>query len=325
MPPRPELVLEKRLIFALNMAEGRMPVEALSSVSLNLSDTAKFFKALLNSLRKNPEVAEFLSNITGGNVRSMIDLVTKFIGSPNVDADKIIRIMDESGHYKIPVHEFTKAALLGDYSHYDPRSSIALNLFDIRFPDKREHFLSPLILGYLNYDASHRGGDGFVATKQLHKEMHGRGFASEQIEGALRRLTNKKLIETSLRVTFEESTGKDLEGELPELFRITTIGAYHLSRWCGTFAYLDAMFFDTPIFEESIVIQYGKNFESFAITERYQRTQAFKRYLTEVWDTLGIDVPYFNWHTTVQQGQSTFDSVAAYIDSSSKAKNKSGN
>lgn len=321
MPPRPELVLERRLIFALNMAEGRLQVEALQSVSFNLNNIASFFKALLFSIRRNPQVSEFLSNITGGNVRSMIDFVTKFIGSPNVDSDKIIKIMEDEGEYLIPLHEFSKAALLGDYSHYDPGSSIAMNLFDVRYPDRREHFLCPLILGYLNYDAVHRRIDGFVSTNFIQGELQERGFVFDQIASALRRLTNKKLIETTQRVTFEESTGAELQGDLPEAFRITTIGAYHLSRWCGTFAYLDAMVFDTPIFDSSTVTSCSKEIESFDIELRFHRALALKSYLTETWNNSSFDVPYFNWQAAMTQGQGSFDSVANHLGRIKKSVN----
>ncbi len=315
MPPRPEQVLERRLVFALNMAEGRMPIESLSSVSLNLTEIALFFKALLLALRKNPQVSEFLSNITGGNVRSMIDFVTKFIGSPNVDADKIVGHMKDGDGYIIPVHEFSKAALLGDYAHYDPGSSLAMNLFDVRYPDRREHFLSALILGYLNYDPSHGRSDGFVGILDLLSELQSQGFSKEQVGSALRRLTNKKLIETSQRVTFEETTGVELLGDLPESFRITTVGAYHLTRWCGTFAYIDAMAFDTPIFDSELRKLCSFEYESFDIAHRYQRSINFKHYLNETWGLAGVSVPYFNWNTVRDQSQSTFDSVESFIKS----------
>lgn len=313
MPPRPEMVLERRLGFALNMAQGKLPVESLTSVTINFTNIALFIKALLHSLRKNPQITEFLSNITGGNVRSMIDFVTKFIGSPNVDSDKIIDIMLNSGEYTIPLHEFSKAALLGDYSHFDPSSSIAMNIFDVRFPDSREHFLCALILGYLNYDASHRNHEGFVTTITVDKEMQSVGFSLEQTNSALRRLTNKKLTETTQRVTFEESSSADLQGELPEAFRITTIGAYHLSRWAGTFAYLDAMVFDTPIFNSEYRDKCNNDLQSFEIGARYKRTLIFKEYLTDSWASLGVNVPYFNWYTLIEHGKNSFESVNRHI------------
>ncbi|WP_027469226.1 hypothetical protein [Deefgea rivuli] len=313
MPPRPEQVLEKRLIFALNIAEGRLPIESISSVSLNLESIAIFLKALLHSLRKNPAVAEFLSNITGGNVRSMLDFVTKFTGSPNVDSDKIIEIYSRVGEYIIPVHEFSKAALLGDYSNYDPNSSLAMNLFDVRYPDIREHFLCSLVLGYLNYDASHRNVEGFVSALIIKEEMQSHGFTVEQSESALRRLTNKKLIETTQRVTFEESSGSELVGDLTDAFRVTTVGAYHLLRWCPTFAYLDAMVFDTPIFDSGVQGKCSLEMESFDIRHRYARTVDFRNYLCRVWDASGLSAPYFDWKTVLIKGERTFESVLTHI------------
>lgn len=318
MPPRPEQVLERRLVFALNMAEGRLPVESLSSVSLNLNDISAFIRALLVAIRRNPQVSEFLSNITGGNVRSMIDFVTKFIGSPNVDSDKIIDFMTNGEDYIIPIHEFSKAALLGDYAHYHPNSSIAINLFDVRFPDRREHFLCCIVVAFLNYDSSHRTSDGFVETRSITAELQSQGFTLEQLASALRRLTNKKLIETSQRVTFEETSGAELRGELPESFRITTVGAYHLTRWCGTFAYIDAMVFDTPIFDVDARRVCGFELESFDIKHRYKRAVGFRNYLSETWMSSGISVPYFNWRAVCEQSQPTFDSVSNFIQNGAR-------
>lgn len=265
------------------------------------------------SLKKNPAVAEFLSNITGGNVRSMIDFVTKFTGSPNVDSDKIIEIYAETGDYIIPVHEFSKAALLGDYSNYDPHSSLAMNIFDVRFPDAREHFLCPLILSFLNYDGTHRNLEGFVTAKRIKQEMQSHGFGVEQTESALRRMTNKKLIETTQRVTFEETSGIEYADDLTDAFRVTTVGAYHLVRWCSTFAYLDAMVFDTPIFDSGTNKRCGTDIESFDIRQRYFRTTEFRDYLIQAWDTSGITAPYFNWKTLILSGNSTFESVSSFI------------
>jgi GTPase SAR1 family protein len=311
MPPRPELVLEKRLIFALNIAEGRLPIESISSVSLNLESIAIFLKALLRSIKKNQAVAEFLSNITGGNVRSMIDFVTKFTGSPNVDSDKIIEIFQSVGDYIIPVHEFSKAALLGDYSNYEPQSSLAMNLFDVRFPDVREHFLCSLILSYLNYDGTHRNLEGFVTANAIKQEMQSHGFGTEQTENALRRMTNKRLTETTQRITFEESAAS--AGDITNAFRITTVGAYHLVRWCSTFAYIDAMVFDTPIFDSVSYQKCSIDIESFDIGQRFKRTIAFRDYLNQAWDSSGINAPYFNWKTLINSGVETFNSVEKHI------------
>ena len=76
-------------------------------------------------------------------------------------------------------------------------------------------------------------------------------FTPEATEAALRRANNKKLLESPRRVTFDEDEG-GLLGDMPEYFRISTIGAYHLLRWITEFSYLDAVSYDTPILDREI-------------------------------------------------------------------------
>ena len=66
-------------------------------------------------MRTNNDIREILANITGGNIRAVVEFVVKFIGSPNVQAEKIIEIMKTAGRYLIPIHEFSKTAILGDH------------------------------------------------------------------------------------------------------------------------------------------------------------------------------------------------------------------
>ena len=314
-PPRPERVLERRLEFALRMSSGAVPVPHANDLVVHTPNLSLFISALLNSLRYNTELLELLSNITGGNIREVIELVKNFVGSPNVDSDKIIRIMETKGRYLIPVHEFSKSALLGDYSHYHEDSSLAMNIFDVKFPDKREHFLVPMLLGFLNHDESRVDNEGFVVTDKIVGESQNQGFAEPQVYSALRRLTNKRLIETTERVTFAEDALGDmgLFQELPRAFRITTVGAYHLQRWLATFAYLDAMVYDTPVFHQEAIDEIGVAPQSFDIEARLDRTTAFRRYLSTVWHDCRLESPYFDWNISVQIGEPTFESVSRYV------------
>jgi hypothetical protein len=314
LPPRPEMVIEKRLIFALKIAEGRIPADILPGVRLHVANMACFLRALLHSLERNRDLTEILANITGGNIRAIVEYVRSFIGCPNVEAEKIVHLYSKGERYVIPIHEFSKAAILGDFSHFNPQSSLAMNVFDVGSADRKEHFLPLLLIGFLISDSLVKDRDGFVGTPNLVEEMQKWGFLPDQVENALRRLTNKKLIETTERITFEEDlTG--LIGEMPEGFRVTSIGAYHLQRWAGDFAYLDAMVFDTPIFEPAVHEQIsGGNLASFDIADRYERTLAFRNYLSSCWDAAGIRPPYLDWREAVRHGTPTFEAVRRAID-----------
>lgn len=312
-PPRIDLVIEKRLEFALSMAEGRIPVATMESVTVNSGNLAAFIRALLISLKENREIVEFLTNITGGNVRAAVEFVTHFMGNPNVNAEKIIDIMSTAGRYRIPMHEFTKAALLGEFSHYHPDTSIAMNVFDVSTSDQAEHFLALAMLAFLDMSGAHRDKDGFVATSAIFGEMQNSGYTDMQVESTLRRMTNKKLVETSQRVTFDEDLNGELVGAMPLGFRASSIGVYHLRRWPGSFAYLDAMVFDTPVFDQSIRTEVAKNVQSFAIEHRYRRATLFRDYLSNCWSQLSQKPSYLDFAGIMSEGRDSFGSVETAI------------
>jgi GTPase SAR1 family protein len=320
-PPRVDLVLQRRLRFSLDLAEGRLPLDRLEGISIKLDSIALFLKALIESLRNNHEIVELLSNITGGNIREALELIKGFIGSANVDSDKIIRMMREGARYQIPLHEFSKQALLGEYSHYEAKSSLAYNLFDIRYPDAKEHFLACFVLGFLSNDSLLRTPEGFLQTSDIIAEFQRYGYVPDQIEHCLRRLTNKKLIETTERITFDEGL-QGLVGDMPLAFRITTAGAYHIERWVSNFAYIDAMLFDTPILAAPVRTKCLGRLDSFDIRDRLDRSMAFVGYLDECWR--GIQAPpiYFDWMFAKDVGKASFESVRRAVDSSGRARQK---
>lgn len=312
-PPRIDIVVQKRLNFALSIAQGNTPVTNLSNTTLDATSLTSFIKVLIFSLEENSEINEFLTNITGGNIRAAIEFITSFIGSPNVNAEKIIKIKDETGSYKIPLHEFTKSALLGDYSHYNQNTSLAMNVYDVSAPDEKEHFLVPILIAYLNYSGEHRDNDGFCLTTTLFEELQDYGFTSDQISAALRRCTNKKLVETSQRVTFEEDINGTLLGEMPSSFRVTTIGVYHIMRWIAVFTYLDAMVFDTPIFDVSTREDLLRKINSLDLKCRYDRALNFQNYLKKCWHNIPKKPAYFNFTENIHDNDYTFNSVKKAI------------
>tara|TARA_R110001599_G_C12252836_1_gene659796 strand:- start:674 stop:3130 length:2457 start_codon:yes stop_codon:yes gene_type:complete len=313
-PPRIDKVIEKRLDFALSMADGTVSSDTYHGFEVNAQSLALFLRALLSSLQNNTDLLEFLSNITGGNIRAAIEFVTGFIGSPGVDAEKIIDKMATEGRYRIPIHEFTKQALLGEYSHYSSDTSIAMNVFDIAHSDPNEHFLVPTIMAFLDLDGAHRDKDGFCPTPELLAELQNAGFTSDQIEKALRRATNKKLIETSQRVTFEEDESGALIGDMPSSFRISSAGAYHLKRWMGQFAYIDAMVFDTPILSSDVRETLAKDLESLAIDVRYARAHEFKKYLIDRWKKFSQAPNYLDFEALLDESNDTFKRVRLAVE-----------
>ena len=163
-----------------------------------------------------------------------------------------MEIEEQQGSYEVPLHEFTKHALLGDYAYYHPQSSmVACNIYDVTTPDPREHFLCPLIIAFLSSNTAGRDKDGYASGARIIEEMSGFGFTEDQIRFALRRLASKRLIETP-HAHYRELEVPD--HELPEQFhfRGTSIGIYHIRYWMGAFSFIDATSIDTPIFDPEV-------------------------------------------------------------------------
>lgn len=306
-PPKLEEAIDRRLGFAQKICEGRIPVQSLAGVSLHLESLTILIKVLRESLSRDRELMEFLVNVSGGNVRRAVELISRFFGNPNIQTERIVKKATDGDGYIIPVHEFARTALLGDYSHYQEGSSIAFNVFDVVYPDSKEHFLALFLLGYLSWDvATSNDADGFVKTPAIVREMQGLGFTFDQVKFHLIRLARKRLAEVPERKTLESD--EDLRSGLPESFRITSLGAYTLKRWAGDFSFLEAMSFDTPIFDSDTRTELAKQLNDNRLRARFARAEGFRDYLGATWRLLSAK-PYFDWESIVAVGAGSFARV----------------
>jgi GTPase SAR1 family protein len=315
-PPPAHEVIRKRIVFALRVASGRVAPAALEGVSLNLGNIELFLRAMLRSIRRNADIRTFLANITGGNTRLILELITSFCGSPNVESERIVRIEEEKKQYVVPFHEFTKHALLGEYAYYNATSSlVACNIFDVKLADQREHFLGSLIVGYLNSPAGLQNSDGFAPGAVVLAEMIRLGFAETQIRASLRRLAEHRLIETP-HAHFRELAVSDDEFNETFNYRATSVGIYHIRHWIGSFSFMDAMSIDTPVFDKEARDTIFKYASSFEIWDRYKKSLAFLNYLLAIWYESNFDVNYFDFQSAVNDQSKSFDSVRRVVEGS---------
>jgi hypothetical protein len=97
-------------------------------------------------------------------------------------------------------------------------------------------------------------------------------------------------------------------------FRITTIGAYHLKKWMGSFTYLDAMVFDTPIFNDVINESLVTHLESLSINDRLERALSFKQYLQDLWRNYPHKPEYFDLSNNFEDSLNTFERVIRAVE-----------
>lgn len=317
-PPPADDVIQKRIGFAVKIAEGRAAPGSLTGIRLHLESIVHFLKATLRSIRANEQIRIFLGNITGGNTRMVIELISAFCGSPNVDSKKIVDIESTEGDYIVPLHEFTKHALLGEYRYYNPFSSqVACNVYDVSESDPREHFLALLIVAYLSSGVVTKDNDGFTTGATVLREMAQLGFRDDQVRWSLRKLAERRLIETP-HGHFREATELPLIQPEGYHYRATSVGIYHQRFWTGQFTFLDAVSTDTPIMDQTPRELVFRLAPSFDIRDRLTKTEAFRAYLLQQWHAANLHPNYLDFAALLQAHDPSFKSVLSSLERNAK-------
>lgn len=285
-PPRVDVVLTKRLKFALDQLHDNSRLESFpAGVTVESDSLTAYLEVLLENFQENTRLVSLIDNLAAGNIRRALEFVSRFIGSGHVDTRKILGIYDREGDYTIALHEFLRAIIYGDSEYYDSEVSPIANLFDISQPDGREHFLLAILIAYIASIGDRSGDEGFVASDEVYSLAQRAGFNADQIAWAIDRGVKKRLLERSPSIGGD--TGR-------EHLRVTSAGVYTGNVLINMFAYSDAVVVDTPIIDDSYRQRISN---AFTLDERLRRTELFRIYLDRHWRNLRNAAPdlAFNW------------------------------
>ncbi|MEV4130685.1 hypothetical protein AB0J72_00795 [Dactylosporangium sp. NPDC049742] len=286
-PPRADQVVMRRLKWAhaklLDAAEtGDFQIQ----FSINTPSMRAVLEAYIKAFSENYQLNEIIDNLSGGNTRTALEFLNTFIGSGYVSVQRVLEVAGQGEVYSVPVHEFLRAIIFGDYNYYIPSVSKVCNVLDIHSDDGREHFLLPLILAYVDQAGLAENSKGFVETSEVYKLAQECGYAQEQVGLHLDVALARGLLQAPY------SAGA--EGP----FRITTVGSYMYKSMLARFVYLDAMVVDTPITDVQFRMRLA---DVHSILERINRGRIFADYLDAQWQKLGRVVPSdvpFDWTAT---------------------------
>ena len=173
--------------------------------------------------------------------------------------------------------------------------------------------MASLIVAFLNSGSGVLDNDGFVNGQELMAEMARHGFVEDQIRHALRRLATKRLIETP-HAHYREIHVPDHEPPEHLHFRATSIGVYHVRVWTGSFAFLDAVSTDTPIFDQDAREEVSRFASSFDIGDRYRKAGCFKKYLETQWHFSNFGANYYDFVSLTQSQEESFLAVKKVVD-----------
>lgn len=302
-PPRIDDVIHKRLIFALKITRGEIPLSSLK-IKTSFSSLEILIQCFINSLNDNKHLFTFFENVSNGNIRKSIELIKKFFGSGHVNTEKIIDIIEKTGNYTIPVHEILRSVIYGDNEHYSPVNSEITNILDVRTNDPKDHFTVSFILGLLQDFSINNRNEGFISIKDVYSYMQKLGYLPITIDLALDFMYSKELFETSEK-------GNNLQTEKNELMiRATGTGLYHLSHLLNTFTYIDAIIIDVPIFDKETR---ERIINSFDIFERIDRAIIFIDYIDAIWDSEKFINTHFIWSQKSKELRADIERIKSKI------------
>ncbi|SET18458.1 P-loop NTPase family protein [Nonomuraea wenchangensis] len=278
-PPRTDQVILKRLRFALHQLATTGRVESFpKGLAIDSDSLSAYLEMMIEAFEFNSRLKELVDNLSSGNIRQALDFVTTFVGSGYVSTARILEVHRKGGLYILPIHEFMRSILYGEYEFYDPRSSPVANLLDITTNDGREHFLLPILLAACQVRGE-SAPQGFLEEASLFKHVQELGYAPEQIDAQIERALSRKLLQSS-------SQDKSLRA-----LRITASGGYMYKRMLTFFTYLDAIVIDTPIVDPSVR---QKITVVSSIQDRLQRGEVFRKYLDDQW-SIEQSATTFSW------------------------------
>lgn len=294
-PPRVDKVIKKRLDYALNKLKNLGNLSHLSSnVSLDSNTLEKYFEMLTQTIEKSEEIIEFIDNYSNGNLRKVIEYIGIFVGSAHVDSKKILKIINETGEYKLPLHEFLRALIYKDNEYYNPEDSVFINIYEISSDNGKEHFIILFLLAIIEKIGKKNLNEGFVEIKEIYRILQETGYNEKEIDKSLLRCIKNSLLAAP---NYEEDI-------IPIRIRILPAGAYTLLRLGCMFTYIDSMIIDTPIVDTGYK---DKMHNVQTIEERISRVEMFLEYLEKSWD--GIKGEYFDWKEYSQHTRNEINNI----------------
>jgi hypothetical protein len=285
-PPRVESVVAKRLEFGAKHYRDQGKLPEWLGWTADSEDLRDYLEVLIKSFRRSEPLQQALVNLSGGNARRALELMTTFIESPHAEHRRTLERDRQSSKrdYLVPAYAFVRAALLGDSEHYSPERSRIPNLFDIATMDPGEHFLLPCLLGLLLRESTRGEGEGYLAAEDAYLSLQSLGFNPDQVDFALGRSIAGELVEV---------LPPEAEADGVDSVRLTSVGIYAYQALALDFQYYDAVVIDTPIADPA---QREKLRIVHSVSARLERAEAFVEYLAGCWENSGLqEVDLFNW------------------------------
>ncbi|MEO8436421.1 MAG: hypothetical protein ABI596_16095 [Pyrinomonadaceae bacterium] len=241
-PPPFDAVLSKRLSLSKRILEGKQAnIELSSGARLNVPDLSVFFDIVQKSVLTG-ESGDFIDAFADENIRKGLTLVTNFLTSGHIQADKAVgNYLKGDYGYQFPFHEVFKGTMLGQWKYFREERAECLNLFDSRLGAKSLRLLRLFIVRFLMLNA--RDQNEVEVPVRACIDLFSKAGASEaQILEILNYLYQNGLVRNiAAEDILDNST-----------IAITRRGGYLARFLIKRFVYVEECLYDTAIEDENV-------------------------------------------------------------------------
>lgn len=239
-PPPFREVLSKRLKFASQALKGKKATIPYNGMSLTVEDLSVFFDIAHTTLLSEKS-ARLIESLADGNIRKGITLVSNFLTSAHIQADRsLYNYLNKQVVKGLPFHEVFKGSILGQYKYYKEERAEAINILNSGFNSKSLQLLRVYVLKCLFFRAKDKNTIE-TSLKKVAEIFAGLGASENHILKILVDLYANKLVRT---IDAKEIT-------TDSVVVITLAGGYYYKFLLRQFEYLETVLYDTPIFIET--------------------------------------------------------------------------
>ena len=236
-PPRLRSVISKRLSYSqMLLRDKSVTIRTSNGINLRVPSIADFFEIVQRSVLSG-RAGEFIESMADTNVRRGLSMITHFLTSGHIEADRAIRkYVDGARSYTFPFHEVFKGSMLGQWKHLREGRSELVNLFDAKHGSRKLRLLRLLLLDFLAKRAQIESTVEVPVADCIELCSH-YAAAPHHVIDTLNFLYDSSLIRNvHLDHIGSEST-----------VVITKSGGYYIKFLSATFPYVEVCMFDTAI------------------------------------------------------------------------------
>jgi len=236
-PPPFKAVLSSRLSYSRAILKDKhVRVPLSNSMFLDIPNLADFFDIVQRSILQG-HMGDHVAAFADTNIRKGLDLVTNFLTSGHIQADRAISsFLKRKTTYYFPRHEIFKGMMLGQWKHYKEGRAECLNLMDARMGSRRLSLLRLQICALL-YGRAQNAETVETHIQECCQQLAALGASEGQITECISDLVKYRIV---------RSVRADKLGPASMLV-LAPCGGYYCQHLSRTFEYAEACLLDTAI------------------------------------------------------------------------------